>query len=255
MEIDEKPFHSENSFHLAGIIPIAGQPLEYNMDWPDPVWASRKFEKKPRLVRTQIPIFYVPIHPKDRDRRDCIAWSVIHGALSALKVSSKISKWLIPGKYYVSFPYGIFPIEEIREYRKKISSRKNFYLSYRGETVQNNNFMSFTFGKEEFIKYRKIIRKEGTGLYTSELDENGMPHTRLPIEERWSARFFELEQVFKDLNLEEATVVEPSWYYNLGCWDQYKQFLGSEESTQIKRPWERILKYREFNPIGVDRED
>ena len=82
-----------------------------------------------------------------------------------------------------------------------------------------------------------------------------MPHTRLPIEERWSARFFELEQVFKDLKLEEATVVEPSWYYNLGSWNEYKQFLGSEESAQIKRPWERILKYREFNPIGVDTDD
>ena len=304
MELDEKPFHSENSFHLAGIIPIAGQPLDYNMDWPDcmmpiapnytmieaavyecamagcetiwmvcnddispliryrigdyvedPVWASRKFERNPRMVRSQIPIFYVPVHPKDRDKRDCLSWSVIYGALSSLKVSTKISKWLIPDKYYVSFPYSIYPIEEIREYRKKISSRKNFYVSFGGNTVQNNKFMSFTFGKEEFIKYRRIIRKEGTGLYTSELNEKGMPHTKLPIEERWSARFFELKQVFTDLDLENATVFEPSWYCDLGSWADYKQFLASEESALIKRPWERILKYREFNPIGVDRED
>jgi len=304
VEFDEKPFHSENTFHLAGIIPIAGQPLDYNMDWPDcmmpiapnytmiesavyecamagcetiwlvcnddmaplvrhrigdyvedPVWASRKYAKNPRTERLQIPIFYVPVHPKDRDKRDCLAWSVIHGALSALKISTQISKWLIPDKYYVSFPYGIFPAEEVRAYRKKISSKTNFYVSHGGKTVQNNKFMSFTFGKEEFIKYRRIIRKEGTGLYTSELDENGMPHTKLPIEERWSARFFELEQVFKDLDLENATVLEPSWYSNLGSWEEYKLFLGSEQSATISRPWDRILKYREFNPIGVDRGD
>jgi len=35
VEIDEKPFHSDNAFHLAGVIPIAGRPLEYNMDWHD----------------------------------------------------------------------------------------------------------------------------------------------------------------------------------------------------------------------------
>ena len=304
MELDEKPFHSDNSFHLAGIIPIAGQPLDYKMDWPDclmplscnytmieaavyecaiagcetiwivcnddvaplvrhrvgdyvedPVWASRQHARNPRLERLQIPIFYVPIHPQDRDKRDCLAWSVIYGALSALKVSSQISKWLIPDKYYVSFPYGIFPSIELRAHRKKISSKKNFYVSYEGETVQNNNFMSFTFGKEEFIKYRRIIRKEGTGLYTSELDETGMPHKTLPIEERWSARFFELKQVFKDLDLGEATVFIPSWYYNLRNWREYRLFLGSKESDEIVRPWERILKYREFNPIGVDRED
>ena len=131
---------------------------------------------------------------------------------------------------------------------------KNFYVSYEAETVQNNNFMSFTFGKDEFIKYRRIIRKEGTGLYTSELDEDGIPRTTLPIEERWSARFFNLEQVFRDLDLEESLVFKPSWYCNLGSWDEYKCFIASKESNEIKRPWERILRYREFNPIGVDRE-
>ena len=206
-------------------------------------------------TRRRIPIFWVPVHPKDRDKRDCLSWSVIHGALSALKVSSQISKWTIPDKYYVSFPYGYFDPDQIWKSRKKIKSTKNFYLSSNSRTVQDNLYISFTFGKEEFIKYRRIIRKEGTGLYTSEVvDERGIPRSKLPIEERWSARFFDLEKVFRDLDLGQSNVYEPKWFYNLGSWKDYKTYLASEESDKITRPWKRILKYREFNPIGVDEE-
>ena len=35
MQNDHKPFQTTNSFHLAGLIPIAGQPLDYKMDFPD----------------------------------------------------------------------------------------------------------------------------------------------------------------------------------------------------------------------------
>ena len=35
MELSEKTFSSQANFHLAGIIPIAGQPLEYGMPYPD----------------------------------------------------------------------------------------------------------------------------------------------------------------------------------------------------------------------------
>ena len=259
MQIDEKPFQTSNSFHLAGIVPIAGQPLDYEMDFPDcmmpiaknytlvehavyecamagcetiwlicnddiaplirhrigdyiqdPVYINR-MAPFPSEHKITIPIFYVPIHPKDRDKRDCLSWSVIHGALTSLKVASQISKWLIPDKYYVSFPYGVFPVEEIREHRKIISSKKNFYVASGGKTIQNNYYTSFTFGKDEFVKYRRNIRQKGTGLYTMDVvDERGIPRSKLPIEKRYSARFFNLEDVFTDLDIEDSNVFEPT---------------------------------------------
>ena len=30
--------------------------------------------------RKEIPIYYIPIHPKDRDRRDSYGWSILYGA-------------------------------------------------------------------------------------------------------------------------------------------------------------------------------
>ena len=35
MEYDNKPFQTPFAFHLAGIIPIAGQSLDHKLDFPD----------------------------------------------------------------------------------------------------------------------------------------------------------------------------------------------------------------------------
>ena len=70
----------------------------------DPVWYSRK-EKFPKESRRIIPIFYVPIHAKDVNKRDCLAWSIVYGALTAFKIGASLSQWVAPHKYYVSFPY------------------------------------------------------------------------------------------------------------------------------------------------------
>jgi hypothetical protein len=157
------------SFHLAGIIPTAGQPLDFNFPWhdsmqpiapdylaveravvecayagcetiwivchnemqplikhrigdyiQDPTRYYNKYENIPSDLEKPIPIYYVPIHPKDRDKRDCLGWGVLHGALSAYWLSKKISKWVIPDKYYVAFPYGVYQPWVVKENRKPL---------------------------------------------------------------------------------------------------------------------------------------
>ena len=208
METNTEVHLSKNTFNLTGIIPVAGLPLGFGMDWhdcltplapnytmvehavyecawagcetiwvvchyemepliryrmgdyiQDPVYANRALERYPSEHQRRIPIYYVPIHPKDRDRRDCLGWSVLYGALVALKVHSKISKWTTPDKYYVSFPYGIFDPEELRPLRSQISSAQNFFVAKNSDLVNKNNYTSFTFGKEEFVRFRREVRK------------------------------------------------------------------------------------------------
>ena len=301
MEVDAKIFSSPTSFHLAGVIPVAGQPLDFNMDWPDvmmpiapnytllehaiyecawagcetiwlvlhedsipllryrigdyiqdPVFVNRTGDRYPEQSKKRIPIFYVPVHPKDRDRRDCLAWSVVYGSLVAFKVTSKISKWTIPDKYYVSFPYGVFDPQELRPFRKKISSPKNFFLTYFENSFFTNSYTSFTFGKEEFIHFRRKVR-EGTGTYApNHYGESGTPNKRLPLEERYSARFFELKDVFIDFNQEETNKFQPTFFYNVDSWDNYREFVSSDFAASISRPSANLMSYKEFNRIGVD---
>jgi len=303
MEASKKAFSSQANFHLAGIIPIAGQPLEYKMSYPDcmlpiapdytmieaaiieaafagcntiwiicnddiapivryrigdyiqdPIHFYNKFDPISSNRRVRIPIFWVPVHPRDRDKRDCLSWSVITGALSCLKVSTKLSKWVIPDKYYVSFPYGIIDPRTLQGLRSKIKNKKNFYIVSDGKTVQDNIYTSFTFGKEEFIRYRRNIRR-GTGMYTTEvMDDNGIPQSKLPVEERWSARFFDLKDVFNDLDLEESYLHHVDSFYNLDTWESYRHYMSSDLSKATKRPSKGLFQYREFNRVAVDRD-
>jgi hypothetical protein len=288
--------NNTNYFHLAGIIPVAGQSLDFNQLWPDclmpiapdftlieaavaecawagcntiwivcnddiapavkkkigdwvgdPVWAYRKFDPYPDDSKRQIPVYYVPVHPKDRDKRDCLAWSVLHGSLTAFKISDELSKWVIPNKYYVSFPYGYFPAWQLREHRKIISSSQNVYLSFDGKCVKDNSYMSFTFGKDEFIEFRKVIRS-GTGRWKPGVDYK--EYDALPIEERWSARFFEIEQVFASFDTNQAHEIEVENFYNIGSWNEYKRFMAENIDNDIKRPTKTILLNQVSKPIG-----
>jgi len=221
----------------------------------DPVWFNRSMDRFPSTSRRVIPIFYVPIHPTDRDRRDCLGWSVLHGALTAFKIGHKISKWTAPDRYYVSFPYGVFDPTIIRPHRKLISSQSPFCLRYAGKTIKDGEYLSFTFNGEDFVRFRRTIRKEGTGAWDpdSELRDGLYPTERLPIEKRWSARHFSLDKIFRDVILDNVGIIDLQWYYNIGSWKGYKQFLGS--SDELERPSEQLLGYKEFNPIGEDNAD
>jgi len=289
-----------NSFHLAGVVPVAGQKLDFNFPWhdvlqpigedylaveravvecayagcetiwvvcnddmqpliryrlgeyiQDPVFVSRRHYFGPTQVQKQIPIYYVPVHSKDLGKRDCLAWSVLYGALTAYHLSKKISKWVVPRRYYAAFPYGVYEPESLREYRKDISSEKGFFLSYQGKTVRDNEYLGFTFGAEEYKKYRGIIRREGTGIRKpGQLP--GIPKENLPLQERWSASYFPLERVFGEAPLTDSKIIEVPWYKSIDSWTKLRYYLGSEH--KVTKPSKELFSYKEWNPIGEDSE-
>lgn len=296
----EEQVNIQNAFHLAGIIPIAGQPMDFNFPWhdscmpiapdylaveravvecayagcetiwivchddvqplirhrigeiiEDPVWLGRNMDPRPSATRKQIPIYYVPIHPKDRDKRDCLGWSVLYGALVAYSISKKISTYTVPNRYYTAFPYGVYPPEVLRSHRKQISSDRPFVLSFLDTTVKDGEYLGFTFDAEDFKRCRAKLRKEGTGTY---VPGEGIGKNLLPVEERWSARFFPIEQVFSSLVLDGGLNVEVDWYFKIDNWVNYCEYTGSEMRKGIKRPSKLLYNYREWNPIGEDNE-
>tara|TARA_R100000455_G_C6271111_1_gene127208 strand:+ start:672 stop:1451 length:780 start_codon:yes stop_codon:yes gene_type:complete len=197
--------------------------------------------------RKRIPIFWIPQHPKDRDKRDCLSWSVVYGSLVAFKTSSKISKWTIPDKYYVSFPYGLSNPRHVMKSRRLYRTKNNFYMTNNNCTVQDNIHTSFTFGKEEFIRYRKNVRK-GTGRFKG--DYKNM--VTLPVEQQWSARFFELKDVFNCLNLENSNLVEAEHFFNIASWQDYQNYMKSDYSDIIEKPPKEMFSYKEFNRVAAN---
>ena len=286
---------NRNSFHLAGVIPVAGQKLDFNFPWhdslqpinkdylaieraviecayagcetvwivchrdmqpliryvlgdyvQDPTLLNKKRVSMAEEVKKTIPIYYVPVHPKDKDKRDSLGWSILYGALTAYWLSKTISKWVIPDKYYVSFPYGVYKPELLQKHRQKISSKEPFYISSGETSFITGDYLGFTFDADDFKRCRRYVRKKGTGEYREYQKE------KLPIEERWSARFFGIKDIFQSVNVEGASTLNVPWYYNIDSWRGLCTFLGSIEQKELDKPFN--IGYHEWSPIGVDNE-
>jgi hypothetical protein len=257
MELIDK---QKNIQHLAGIIPIGGQPLEFNMPWhnclmpigPDylaiekaviqcayagceTIWIVGHLGTQPlvrkrvgdiiidpiKLFKTftayqqmkEISVYYVPIHPKDRGKRDCLGWSVLYGADSAFRISKFISKWIAPEKFFCSFPYGLVPDEILHENRLLLSSRENVLFSYDGKTVKDNIHAPFTFDAEDFFRCRDIVKFKQAAEWG-----------------KTSARFYDLATVFKGLDSTASTVVNLPWFHDISTWTGYTNYMASEQS-------------------------
>ncbi len=267
------------SFHLAGLIPLAGQPLDFNMPWhdaltplapnylaversvvecanagcetiwivcnndvqplirhrlgeyiQDPVWVTRHYSHNKGNYKKPIPIYYVPINIRDKGKKDCLSWSILHGCYIANKISGKMSNWLKPNKYFVSFPYGYYGPTLLREHRKEISTNKNFFIYYNGKTALDGEFLGFTFSPEDYPELLNRYREKA-------------------VEK--SKYIFSVEEIFEILDLEKSNKADILNYWDISNWENYCQYM-IEQGYKTKRPSEFILKYHEWNDIGVD---
>ena len=200
----------------------------------DPVYYETK-SMFPSENRKEIPIYYVPIHPKDRDKRDAYGWSILYGAYSAWLVAAKISKWVLPEKFYVSFPLTAYDLPSLRTCRLEIASRDaNFFLSHEGKTVKDGVPIAFTFNGEDFKACRNYINQTTSREYLPRLPDQTFPTQKLPYDERWSARQYPLGKIFKKLSEKNKIQKSADWYYDLSSWDSYCSYLGSK--NLIEKP-------------------
>ena len=200
----------------------------------DPVYYSRTHAVFPNDHRREIPIYYVPVHPKDRDRRDSYGWSALYGIYSAWYASNLISKWVVPEKYYVTFPMSAYNIYTLRKYRRQISEiSENWFLTYNGKTVKDNVPLSFTMSGQDYIQCRRHVNKATTREFINP-PPGELPSEKLPLAERWSARYFDFNEIFREVSEIDARKQETEWFYDLTSWEGYRDFLGSE--NYIKKP-------------------
>tara|TARA_Y100000296_G_C5132596_1_gene236376 strand:- start:140 stop:931 length:792 start_codon:yes stop_codon:yes gene_type:complete len=207
----------------------------------DPVYYNRTFTKFYSEVRKEIPIYYVPIRDKDRSRRDSYGWSILHGINSAWWVANRISKWLVPEKYFISFPMTAYDIFSLRQHRKRISNKNaNFFITYQGQTAKDNLPLPFTMRGEDFIQCRRKVNKQTTREYLPPLEGQKYPSEKLPLEERWSARNFDFDLIFEAVSEKDAEMISLNWFYDLASWENYKAFLGSKNI--IEKPYEDLTR-------------
>jgi hypothetical protein len=154
----------------------------------------------------------------------------------------------------VAFPYGVYDPSELRPHRTQISSKKDFFLSYNGKTVRDGCYLGFTFDEAGYKQYRDVVRKEGTGARTPG-QTDGLPKENLPLQERWSARFFSLDKIFGSAKVESGKSVAVKWHHDIDGWDKYCNYMGSADSRILERPSKHVLSFKQWNPIGVNNDN
>ena len=190
---------------------------------------EKDFVKNKRYHEKWIPIFYTPMTQKDRDRRDSLGWSALHGALMAFQISDKMSQWVLPTKYFVSFPYGIYDASIVKSHRDAIRGPESFFLEHDDKTARDGKYLSFTFFPEDWPKFKHHIKDQCTGGSRD-----------MPIQERWSSRHFSLDKIFNIDVISIDKKVEVPEYYDLDTWDNLQAYYRSE--MKIPRPTRQFMK-------------
>jgi len=194
----------------------------------DPVWFYRYKEKYPKENRKQIPIFYVRTPLKDAGRRDCASWGILNSAACAYYTSKKISNWLLPTKYYVAFPFGVYEPSLLREHRNAISSvDKPFYITYDGKSIADGLPLGFTFDTSSFVRIRKQFRD-------LEKTQRGASSK--------AARYFKLKDIFNVIDpqfVDGSTEMCLERYSDISFWNGYVDYMSS---PFVEYPSSDILK-------------
>lgn len=125
-----------------------------------------KHAKYPKDNRRTIPIFYTPLSFKHRDKKG-IGVSVLDGVMASFHVSSKISKWVVPYKYYIAPPYGVYN-PEVK--RSAVKSFENFFLEHDGRTALDGENLGFSLGIKE-VKHCSYLYKKMSANSVFTLDK------------------------------------------------------------------------------------
>jgi hypothetical protein len=189
------------------------------------------FAKFGQTKHLEVPIYYVPLHPKHRDKVDNYAWSVIYGANVAYWIHTKFSRWTRPHQYYVSFPMGILDPKEVLEHRSLLRKSVPFYFAHEGKTVKDGAPISFVLTPEEWRRAKHVIT---TNSAVWKAPDEGIPTEKLPPEERLVSLSYGLDEVFGDGAA--GTHQEIKSFYNLTTWDGYVKLVSSELGKKLKRP-------------------
>ena len=209
----------------------------------DPLQMNRENRIKETFEHRRIPIYYLPIHPKDRERRDCLAWSVLYGAGVANKFARRISLKVETDKFWVAFPHGVYDPEFLRFFRegerRNFIQNKNIILTHNGESIINGSQLGFSITKEQVSATTKNFRNMEVGHQF--VDDYGKRRKRSELES-FTGRFFSLDKVFENVYGDDSVEeIEVKQAHQISTFAGYRQLMGS--NINLEKP-EAITRFK-----------
>ena len=209
----------------------------------DPLQMNKKNRQKESFEHRRIPIYYLPIHPKDRERRDCLPWSILYGANVANMFARRISQRIQTDKFWVAFPHGVYDPDNLRVFREgerhNFLQNKNIVLTHQGNSVINGTQLGFSLTKDQVDERTKNFRKMEIGHQFE--DEEGRRRKR-PMSESFTGRFFSLDKVFESVyDGDKFHEIEIEEYHEIDKFQGYRELMGS--NINLEKP-EAITRFQ-----------
>jgi hypothetical protein len=280
----------DSAVHLAGIIPVAAQPLEYSFPWHDaliPVannllaveWAVLEC----LAVGCQTIWIVCPNDMQPLIRFRLGEW------LSDLRTATKMqhsTMEIIAGKKEHRTP--IFYISlKASDRRRRLCAGMSIIHGMRMATSTPGRlshwlephkfYIAFPHGiysLDILVRFQKEIQGSCNRTcleYNHQTCLHDRPYgfTLFPEDIKPLASFFKLSDspharysreqdtlsnILQKLSFKNDTVIELPWAYDIRTWEGYRQYLGSEHASLIVRPDPAYLSYHEFGIVGVPPE-
>lgn len=184
-----------------------------------------------------LPIYYVPVKEEDTDKRDSLSFNALTAAEYSIQLAKSLSDYATPDSFYVCSPYKVFNFWGLGSFKLKLRSPNvNFEMRYQGKTYRDGLYASFTFQPRDIGKIRSHVFKTSTGVYDNskpfvEAIEGVEPFrsdVKLPPDQRYSARFFGPDEVFKLVDDSRHTIYyDVEEYYEIFSFRDYQDYCKS----------------------------
>jgi len=99
---------------------------------------------------------------------------------------------------------------------------------------------------EDFKKCRRHINKKTTREYLPP-SQGKYPSEKLPLHQRWTAKRFQLKEVFQPMKPSESHREEVDWFFDCREWEEYMKYFNS--GRLISHPGEEFTRARKHNKI------
>jgi len=252
---------NQYSRHLAGIIPLAGPPLDFNMPWHDSmIPINSGYHAVERAINTAALAGCNTI------------WVILHREAQPL-IRKKIGEWIYDPEsiwkgYNVFFnkievPIYYVCVNPIDRYRRDSLAWSSLYgakvASYISAKISKwvlpKKFLvvsPYGISNDETIKNcREILRSDKNIAIINNsktfLDNIHSPFSFSQKEYEECRKNFKQKytgdetrktfgEVFESIKLESYDKIEADWFYNISSWEGYRQFLSSQHNILCQRP-------------------
>ena len=180
-----------------------------------------------------IPIYYAVVpENKGFGEKISLAKAVLWGAHTAYSSVKLMSRYMVPSRFYTTFPYSVIPYYKIpKEDIVQIKSKtKGWMMTCKGKNVRKGDLLPFIFSHAQFIHLREMYKRLSTGvIYDKKVytQQQLKEWRKLSLKERYSDKEIDLKTLMIHFRLPPERKTEVEWYYPIQKWEDYQTYIAS----------------------------